>query len=417
MDALHHRPAVLLLIRLEDDPAVDPVSDPTAEVPDHASSPTWHRLAPAAHPGGVALAATIASGEWPEKHGLIRSSQPHVDRSSFVPASLEPTQLPVLWHDVVAAGGRATVIGWPHATRPPAVDAIGSLTWIDARTTAARTAGDEGSLPIRVGSVLPEDRRAEILAVRRASDQDLVLDLLERSAEEDPDLLVGFQLDSEGVLSRTRLAALVRRLEARRPGGVVVFELRQSGPAASILAGPRFEAEPRLGIRSHGAAAAVSWPSGRRVDAIAPAVRRVLAVEPTAPPGPAEPTPGLSIDETVGGAPQRFAKTRIDAFVADQQREIGLSLYARGEHEAAQPWVRAACEDRYGRLDPRLAVLLLQLAAPGGERQRLFNSLRPRLGEIADAWERCQAGDRVIEPTVAEALGPFVVEDLGLRSD
>ena len=179
-----------------------------------------------------------------------------------------------------------------------------------------------------------------------------MIDLLERSAEEDPDLLVGFHADPEGAPSRDRLAALVRRMEARRPAGVVVFELLQSRPAASILAGARFEVEPRLGIRSHGAAAAVSWPSGRRIDVIAPAVRRVLAVEPAAPPVAAGPTPGLSIDETVGGAPQRFAKRRIDAFVADQQREIGLSLYARGEHEAARPWVRAACEDRYGRLDP-----------------------------------------------------------------
>ena len=219
MGRLRHRPAVLLVIRLADDSIIASATDSIAEESDGVASSAWHRLAPAVHPGRVGLAATIASGEWPERHGLIRRSQPHADRSAFVSAALEPARLPVLWHDVVAAGGRATVIGWPHATRPPATDATGSLTWIDDRTTAARAASDEGSLPIRVGSVLPESRRAEVLAVRRASDRDLVLDLLERSAEEDPDLLVGFLADPEGAPSRTRLAALVRRLEARRSAG------------------------------------------------------------------------------------------------------------------------------------------------------------------------------------------------------
>ena len=93
----------------------------------------------------------------------------------------------------------------------------------------------------------------------------------------------------------------------------------------------------------------------------------------------------------------------------DQQREIGLSLYARGLRQEARSWIRAACEDRHGRVDSRLAVLLLMLAASGVERTRLLESLRPRLPHrVTEAWDKWAAEASPVAAGDLSELGPFI---------
>ena len=407
METLRHRPAVLLVVRLEENPRA--VFPPELERRSDAVSAGWRPLARAAHPGVVGLAATLATGVWPERHGQFRSTHPHADRLSMVRTTLEPTQLPVLWHDVVSAGGRAAVVGWPHATLAPPATSSDDLVWIDDHATAPRREGQEGSLPIRTGTVFPRRRRAAILARRRAFDGDLVPDLLQSVADEGPDLLVGWLDGADQARADDMMNTITDRLRARRRAGVVVLELRHARPAASILSGPRFEPAPLLRIRSHDGAGEVPWTGRPRIDAIASVVRTVLDVAPVPPPHDAEPTPGLVADERRRTERSRRITGLVEEFVMDQQREIGLSLYARGLRQEARSWIRAACEDRHGRVDSRLAVLLLMLAASGAERTRLLESLRPRLPHrVTEAWDKWAAEASPVAAGDLSELGPFI---------
>ena len=99
----------------------------------------------------------------------------------------------------------------------------------------------------------------------------------------------------------------------------------------------------------------------------------------------------------------------------DQHREIGLSLLSRGASADALPWIRATCEDRHGRVDPRLAGLLLMLAPSKMERGRLLESLRSRIGPVAETWDRIEAGVPVPASELETQLGPFVSGALRCR--
>ena len=414
MDRLRHRPAVFLLVRLE--PAIEAGTPAARERLLDGSAGGWRPLARASHPGVIGLAATLGTGAWPERHGLFRPTHPHRDRLSMVRAALEPTGLPVLWHDVVSAGGRAAVVGWPHATLPPSDTTDGELLWVDDRVTAAWPVEGGGSPPIRSGSVLPDVRRPDLIARRRASDGDLVPDLLGAMADEGPDLLVGWLAEDRDDDVEDLVATVTDRLRSRGTAGVVVLELRHARPGTSILAGPRFEAAPLLRIRSHDCSFELPGALRPRVDAIAPAVRAVLDIGPVPPPGnPGAAAAGFALDAGCTGRGRRLAPGVVEEFTMDQQREIGLSLLARGASADALPWIRATCEDRHGRVDPRLAGLLLMLAPSKMERGRLLESLRSRIGPVAETWDRIEAGVPVPASELETQLGPFVSGALRCR--
>ena len=410
MDRLRHRPAVFLLVRLE--PAIEGGACGPGTTARWIGG-GWRPLARASHPGVIGLAATLGTGAWPERHGLFRSTHPHRDRLSMVRAALEPTGLPVLWHDVVSAGGRAAVVGWPHATLPPSDTADGELLWVDDRVTAACPVEGGGSPPIRSGSVLPEVRRPD----HRPSPGvrwHLVPDLLRAMADEGPDLLVGW-LDEDGDDHVEDLVATVTdRLRSRGTAGVVVLELRHARPGTSILAGPRFEAAPLLRIRSHDCSFELPGALRPRVeDRLGRPCRaghrsRSASGEPRSRGRRLRPRRGIHGPRAATARSGRGIHHGPAAARPD-------SGFARGASADALPWIRATCEDRHGRVDPRLAGLLLMLAPSKMERGRLLESLRSRIGPVAETWDRIEAGVPVPASELETQLGPFVSGALRCR--
>lgn len=384
--------------------------------PEGSAKGGWRPLARAVHSGLVGLGATFATGSWPERHGVVRGIEPHPDRLSLTRARPENRGVSAVWSEAVRAGRRAMVVGWPHGTAEMDPVERERLIWTGMPATRPRPKEGENSPVLSPGLVRPPARQPGILARLRDVDHDLTLELLEEHASEGPDLLMGLVVDSTPAETSERLRGIESRLAEARGMKPVVIEVRHPMPADSIIAEHRFCRRPWLRVEGPMAPGLAIRP---RVDAIAAQVRSLLGVEPSPPNASSPPGSGFhegAMDEAGLPRPRRMSIFQLKASEQELHREIGLSLLARGERRRAVPWLRGACQDQHGRLDFRVAVLLLSLADPT-ERPRLLEQLRPQLGDIAVSAEAFFDGESIVDASSLAPLGPFVAGQvaLGLR--
>ena len=367
----------------------------------------WRRLGRASHPGLASLGATIATGRWPEIHGVVRSLEPHPDRLSFTSAMPEHRGVAPIWTEVVRNGGRAAVVGWTHATGVLPEDEAGRLSWTEVGATASRS-GDPPESPVVTSQVVrPEGRRGPFLERRRETTDDLVLETLEEQAADAPDLLMGLLLDADPEDSDRRLKEIGERFAAARASRPIVVELLHPMPAQSILDQHRFGPSPWIRITG---TRARPEPARPRVAAIAGWLRSTMGLEPVPRIDHVADGSGFgpaAIDE-LGSLPlRRLSVYQLKASELELHREIGLSLLARGDRRAAKAWLGAALEDQHGRLDRRLASILLSLADPA-ERSRMMPGFRGRFGPLVEALDGWFDGRSAVKPDSLRPLGPFV---------
>ncbi len=379
-------------------------------------------MARAVHPGLASLGATFATGCWPERHGVVRGIEPHPDRLSLAPARPENRGIPAIWSDVVRAGRRAAVVGWPHDTAELDSGQLDSgerarLAWTGRAVTQPREEKAEHSPVLSGGLVRPPSRLPGMLDRRGEVDHDLTLELLEDQAKEGPDLLMGLVVDRTVEATPDATSERIRGIESRlaQARGVppMVIEVRHPMPSESILTGPRFGATPRIRVDGIGR---LELPVRPRVDAIASAVRGQLGVEPARPNPTVRSGSGFrgdALDEAGLPNPRRLSIFQLKAYEQDLHREIGLSRLARGDRQGAVPWLRGSCQDQHGRLDLQLAVLLLSLADPR-TRPGLLAELRSRLGDLAATVEAWFDGKSMVDSSSLARLGPFVAGQLAL---
>ena len=334
----------------------------------------------------------------------------------------------MIWSDVVRAGGRAAVVGWPHDTAELESGELESgqqerFAWTGRAATQPREPGTEHSPVLSGGLVRPPSRRPGILARLAAGHHNPTLDLLEEHAGEGPDLLMGLVVEGTSDTPETtpdatsdRLRGIASRLAEARGVSPVVIEVWHPMPSDSILMGARFGAMPWMRLDGVGD----MGPSVRpRIDAVAPLVRRQLGIEAVPPNQTMSSGSGFhgdAMDEAGLPSPRRISVFQLKSHEQELHREIGLSRLARGDRRGAVPWLRGSCQDQHGRLDVRLAVLLLSLADPT-ERPRLLEQLRPQLGDIAVSAEAWFDGESIVDASSLAPLGPFVAGQvaLGLR--
>ena len=371
----------------------------------------WRPLARASHPGVIGLAATLGTG-------AARAARP-LPFHAPAPGSpvhgsvaLEPTGLPVLWHDVVSAGGRRRRrLAARHL--PPSDTATASFS--GSTIVSPRRVRSRGRLapdPVRFGP--PGGPATDLIARRRASDGDLVPDLLRAMADEGPDLLVGWLAEGDDDRVEDLVATVTDRLRSRGTAGV----------GARVAARPTGDVDPRrpavrggalLRIRSHDCSFELPGPCGRGSmrspgrPCRAGHRSRSASGEPRSRGRRRRPRRGIH------GPRAATAPGVVEEFTMDQQPRRSGSLLARGASADARPGIRATCEDRHGRVDPRLAGLLLMLAPSKMERGRLLESLRSRIGPVAETWDRIEAGVPVPASELETQLGPFVSGALRCR--
>ena len=237
----------------------------------------WRRLGRASHPGLASLGATIATGRWPEIHGVVRGLEPHPDRLSFASAMPEHRGVAPVWTEVVRNGGRAAVVGWTHATGVLPEDEAGRLSWTEVGATAPRSGEPSESPVLTSQAVRPEGRRGPFLERRRETTGDLVLETLEEQAADAPDLLMGMLLDADPEDSDRRLEGIVERFAAAQASRPIVVELLHPMPARSIMDQRRFGPSPWIRITG---TRARPEPARPRVAAVAGWLRSMMGLDP-----------------------------------------------------------------------------------------------------------------------------------------
>lgn len=395
MPATHQRQPVFVIVRIG------------GIEPETLQESGWRRLGRASHPGLASLGATIATGRWPEIHGVVRGLEPHPDRLSFASAMPEHRGVAPVWTEVVRNGGRAAVVGWTHATGVLPEDEAGRLSWTEVGATAPRSGEPPESPVLTSQAVRPEGRRGPFLERRRETTGDLVLETLEEQAADAPDLLMGMLLDADPEDSDRRLEGIVERFAAAQASRPIVVELLHPMPARSIMDQRRFGPSPWIRITG---TRARPEPARPRVAAVAGWLRSMMGLDPVTRIDDLADGSGFgpaAIDE-LGSLPlRRLSVYQLKSSELDLHREIGLSLLARGERRAARAWLGAALEDQHGRLDRRLASLLLSLADPA-ERSRMMPGLRGRFGPLGEDLDGWFDGRSAVEPDSLRPLGPFV---------
>ncbi|MEE2972589.1 MAG: alkaline phosphatase family protein, partial [Planctomycetota bacterium] len=287
----------------------------------------WRPMARAVHPGLASLGATFATGYWPERHGVVRGIEPHPDRLSLAPARPENRGIPAIWSDVVRAGRRAAVVGWPHDTAELESGRQERLAWTGRAATQPREEKAEHSPVLTGGLVRPPSRLPGMLDRRGEVDHDLTLELLEDQAKEGPDLLMGLVVDRTLKATPDATSERIRGIESRlaQARGVppMVIEVRHPMPSESILVGPRFGTAPRIRVDGIGR---LQLPVRPRVDAIASVVRGQLGVEPAPPDSSVRSGSGFrgdALDEAGLPSPRRLSIFQLKAHEQDLHREIG----------------------------------------------------------------------------------------------
>lgn len=371
-------------------------------------------------PGTLSLAATISTGVWPERHGVVSSLQPHPDRLNFELSRPPSGAGGALWTRAANSGLAVGVCNWPHAGDSPSIDRTGRLDLIDAEAIDGLV--DPETAVISPGSIDPDDLAEPLRRLRVPSDRTAtVFAGLELLADRRPDLLIGWIPGGEATveIERARFESLRTRLSEAHSRSASLLVLRHSRVAESIFDQTRFGPKPTLEILGD----AVPTPKGRpRVDAIAAMIESGLRIESRPFVAPTPTAAGGTARLDAAGIPKAH---RIPSFDLRQHehnltRAIGACLLARGLPDEAGRFLTSALQTQHGIIDvPVLSlVLTLQRRQSGEAAARLLASIDGRVSKaVAECFELFLSGagrefGDSMSNEVSTAIGRFGVETL-----
>ena len=375
-------------------------------------------------PSPTALAATIATGAWVERHGVITKAQPHADRLGYEPATPHPAAGDAIWTRAAQSGLDVGVCNWPHPIDAGTEDGPGRVDRIETEAIEGLACTDAALIP--PGTMVPPDLAD---GLRDHSDRHdrraMTFAGLEALADRRPDLLIGWlprdpEDDGDDAGDADRFESLRRRLSAAHSGSATLLVLRHPTVGFSIFDQPRVPAPPRLEITGEWAPRIRGRP---RVDAIAGLIEDALGIESNPATVKAATAAGGTARLDAAGLPKarRLSPSDLRQYDHDTARVIGATLVARGLHQQAEAFLINAVQTQHGRIDvPVLALLLHDHRRRRGETaaSRLLDSVRDRLPEALGAgFDRFLAGDgpgfvSAMEAKVSAAIGRFAIETL-----
>lgn len=377
-------------------------------------------------PGTASLAATIATGAWPEMHGVVSSIQTHPDRLGYEASTPSTAAGAPIWTRAARSGLTVGVCNWPHPTDVPVDTGEGRVERIESRAIDGLIAPETTMIP--PGTVVPDDLAAPLRNAEHRTDRwTMTLLGLETLADRRPDLLIGWMPASSEATDAAadRFESLRRRLSEvhSRPASLLV--LRTPVVEESIDGQSRGGPRPCLEITGDRMPTHAIRP---RVDAIVPMIESALRIEST----PDDRVPGTTPTLTTAGGTARLEAAglpkalRISTYDLRQReheisKRIGASLVARGRPAAASRFLMSAVQSQHGRIDiPVLTLLLAEHRRRLGDAaaSRLFESVRRRLPESVCRCLTCfLTGDGPgfisgMDETARAAIGRFAAETL-----
>ena len=377
-------------------------------------------------PGTASLAATIATGAWPEMHGVVSSIQTHPDRLAYEASTPSTAAGAPIWTRAARSGLTVGVCNWPHPTDVPVDTGEGRVERIESRAIDGLIAPETTMIP--PGTVVPDDLAAPLRNAEHRTDRwTMTLLGLETLADRRPDLLIGWMPASSEATDAAadRFESLRRRLSEvhSRPASLLV--LRTPVVEESIDGQSRGGPRPCLEITGDRMPTHAIRP---RVDAIVPMIESALRIEST----PDDRVPGTTPTSTTAGGTARLEAAglpkalRISTYDLRQReheisKRIGASLVARGRPAAASRFLMSAVQSQHGRIDiPVLTLLLAEHRRRLGDAaaSRLFESVRRRLPESVCRCLTCfLTGDGPgfisgMDETARAAIGRFAAETL-----
>ncbi len=349
-----------------------------------------HRLAGLPCSGLASMAATIATGVWPESHGVVARIQPHPDRLGYEVVRPDRAIGSTVWSRAVDSGRHVGLCNWPHESMKAGCDGEGRLDWIDPEAVLGLSGEVEGVLP--PASFSPAEMRPALLESMRGTETDTVFAGLELLADRGPDLLVGWlpEVAADSGPQDEWMEQLRRRLgnAASMDATLLVLELPPAGD--SIFQQVRGGSAPRLRVIGPRTPSVRGRP---RLDRICDLLCDMLEcgdAEPRAAAAARVGGPGR-LDAAEVPAQSRLSSFDLKQFEQTRSREIGASLTARGRHADAEAWLVSALENQHGMIDAPVVGLL-------------FASFFRRHGDEAARRMLTSVGDRFPRPINAALL-------------
>ena len=373
--------------------------------------------------GLASMAATIATGAWPESHGVVTRVQPHPDRLGYEVVRPDRAIGSTVWSRAVDSGRHVGLCNWPHDSMKIGCDGEGRLDWIDPEAVLGLSGEVEGILP--PASFAPEGMRSSLLASSGGTEMDAVFAGLDVLADRGPDLLLGWlpEVAADPGPRIERMEQLRRRLgdAASMDATLIVLELPSAGD--SIFQQVRGGSAPRLLVIGRRTPSISGRP---RLDRICDLLCDMLEcgdAEPRAAAAARVGGPGR-LDTAGIPAQSRLSSFDLKQFEQTRSREIGASLSARGRHADAEPWLVAAVENQHGMIDAPVVGLLFASFVrrqKDDAARRLLTSVEDRfprpiievlLALLDGGSDGLQSPDH-LAPLVE--LGPFVMQSLVLE--
>lgn len=378
------------------------------------------RLAPTPMPSPASLAATVATGVWPERHGVVFGRQPHPDRLGMVWSAPEFAGCVSIWSRLLTTGRRVAVLQWPYGVDLGDVENGDGCALISASAMRMEM-GAEGMHRLGERDLSPMSLRdlvrGSLLAVQPGPERwRIAIDAL---VETDPHLLLAWcpvipRLDACGEAER------VRHLLATRCGGTVdAMVLRHPPSTKSILDGGRCLPAPWIAATSP----ALIPPGIRpRIDATHDVVVRAFGLDR----GVGESrSSAVAVDASRLDArhvprAQRMSSHELAESERTTLQSIGAHLLGRGEAEEAMRWLKPTVIDQHLGGDPS-SLLLLAVAARHAGRLDVLEMLRSRIGggtlgvvveHLAASGSAPFPGDAWLQSIDRSSLRRFVFESV-----
>lgn len=375
-------------------------------------------------PSPISLAATIATGAWVERHGVINKVQPHADRLGYESSTPHPAAGDAIWTRAAQSGLDVGVCNWPHPIDARTENGPGRVDRIENEAIEGLACTDAALIP--PGTMAPPDLADGLRDhSNRRNRRAMTFAGLEALADRRPDLLIGWvprgpEDDGDDAGDADRFESLRTRLSAAHSGSATLLVLRHPPVGFPIFDQPRAGPQPRLEITGEWAPRIRGRP---RVDAIAGLIENALGIESHPATAKAATAAGGTARLDAAGLPKarRLSPSDLRQHDHDTARVAGAALVARGLHQQAEAFLVNAVQTQHGRIDvPVLALLLRDHRRRRGEivASRLLDSVRDRLPKAVGAgFDRFLVGDgpgfvSAMEAKASAAIGRFAIETL-----
>ncbi|MDG2020855.1 MAG: alkaline phosphatase family protein [Phycisphaerales bacterium] len=342
-----------------------------------------HPLAGLPCSGLASMAATIATGLWPESHGVVTRIQPHPDRLGYEVVRPDRATGNTVWSRAVDSGRHVGLCNWPHESMKAGCDGEGRLDWIDPEAVLGLSGEVEGVLP--PASFSPAEMRPALLESMKGTETDTVFAGLELLADRGPDLLVGWlpEVAADSGPQDEWMEQLRRRLGnvASMDATLLVLELPPAGD--SIFQQVRGGSAPRLRVIGPRTPSISGRPWLDRIHDLLCDMLACGDAGPRATPATRVGGPGR-LDAAGFPTRSRLSSFDLKQFEQTRSREIGASLAARGRHADSEPWLAAAVENQHGMIDAPVVGLLFASFV----RRRNDDAARRLLTSVRDRFPR-----------------------------